>query len=44
MPSNHNAPLREWSDGGGGYVTQANASFAASLAANANALKQTSMQ
>jgi epidermal growth factor receptor substrate 15 len=44
MPSNHNAPLREWSYGGGGYVTQANASFAASLAANANALKQTSMQ
>jgi hypothetical protein len=43
-PTNTNAPVREWSSGGGGSLTQTNLSWAGSIAANANALTQYATQ
>ena len=43
-PSNTNSPVREWSPGNGGYVSQTNASLAFSLALNANKLNQYATQ
>ncbi len=43
-PSNANSPVREWSPGNGGYVSQTNASLAFSLALNANKLTQYATQ
>ena len=43
-PSNVNSPVREWSPGNGGYVSQTNASLAKSLALNANKLTQYATQ
>ena len=43
-PSNLNSPVREWSSGGGGSVSQTNASLAKSLALNAHKLTQYATQ